>query len=211
MRPGCSEPGRSRALRACRGIVLAGGSASRLSGIDKVTVEIGGRTLLDGVLGALAGVEPVVVVGPPRPVARTVTWTREDPAGGGPTAGLAAGMAALPDDPPAGETTVALLAADLVGVTVATIDRLREACAADETTDGALLIDDGGNRQWLIGVWRRSALLAGLPAEPAGRSLRSVLGELSVREVPQRPGESDDIDTPSDVERSGGALPPPER
>lgn len=195
-------------LPSCCGIVLAGGSASRLSGIDKTAIEVGGRTLLDGVLAALADVDPVVVVGPRRPVTRRVRWTREQPPGGGPLAGLAAGLAALPHDAAPDDSMVALLAADLVRVDATTLTRLREACAGDVEADGAVLVDEEGSRQWLVGVWRRRALRARLPAHPAGHSVRSVLGALAVREVPQRPGESADIDTPEDVARARGVLPP---
>lgn len=189
MSPGSSEPDVPRPA----GIVLAGGSARRMSGVDKALIEVGGRSLLDGVLAALAGADPVVVVGPRRPVARQVRWTREDPPGSGPLAGLAAGLAALP----AGPARVAVLAADLTAVTPATVTRLAAACGDD--VDGAVLVDAGGSRQWLIGVWHLRALRAALPADPANRSVRSVLAGLRVREVPERPGESHDVDAPEDL------------
>lgn len=208
-------------------VVLAGGRARRLSGVDKAGLRVAGRTLLGHVLVATADAEPVVVVGPERPAAGVV-WTREDPPGGGPVAALAAGLAALPpntglapdtalppntglaalpDDAAAGGGAaaglVAVLAVDQPGVTARTVRRLRTALADRPDAAGALLVDDTGRRQWLAGVWRVAALRAALPADPAGGSLRAVLGGLPVVEVAALPGEADDVDTPEDLRRWG--------
>ena len=163
-----------------------------MSGVDKVMLELGGRSLLRRALDAVAGAEPVVVVGPRREVSEWVLWTREEPPGAGPVAALAAGLAVLP----AGTKEVAVLAADLLNIGESTVDRLRAAlgCSA-----GALLVDADGRRQWLIGVWRLEPLRRVMPADPAGRSLRSVLGALRVVEVAAGPGETADVDTPEDL------------
>ncbi|NGO81562.1 NTP transferase domain-containing protein [Streptomyces sp. YC504] len=76
-------------------VVLAGGAAKRLGGVDKPAVQVGGRALLDRVLTACAAAGTTVVVAPPRPTLRPVVWAREEPAGGGPLAALAAGVEAL--------------------------------------------------------------------------------------------------------------------
>lgn len=179
-------------------VVLAGGRASRLSGVDKVRLEVGGRTLLQRAVDAVAGAETVVVVGPRREVGGLVRWTREEPAGSGPVAALAAGLAVLPDLPD--PTEVAVLAADLVGVGPATVDRLRAAVDGAPRAAGAVLVA-GGVRQWLIGVWRLGALRRALPADPNGAALHRVLGGLDIVEVPAEPGEADDVDTPEDLRR----------
>jgi molybdopterin-guanine dinucleotide biosynthesis protein A len=180
-------------------IVLAGGRASRLSGVDKMAIEVDGRTLLRRTLDAVAGAEPIIVVGPRREVSVEVRWTRERPVHAGPVAALAAGVAELRtvSDP----AEVAVLAADLAGITPSTVDRLRAALGEDPGMAGAVLVDSGGVRQWLIGVWRLGALRQALPADPAGRALRAVLGTLPLAEVPEEPGETDDVDTPEDLRR----------
>ncbi|WP_243754462.1 NTP transferase domain-containing protein [Labedaea rhizosphaerae] len=160
-----------------------------MSGVDKAMLTVDGIPLLHRVLAAVGAV-PVVVVGPERPVPAAVRWTREEPAGGGPVAGLAAGLAAV--DLPS-TATVAVLAADLAGITSSTLARL---CFDG---DGAVLVDEDGREQWLIGVWRLGALRAAIPAQPRDRSLRSVLGGLDVTRVPARPGECVDVDTPADL------------
>jgi molybdopterin-guanine dinucleotide biosynthesis protein A len=159
--------------------------------MDKPAIEVGGRSLLARAVAAVADAESIVVVGPERPLDRTVTWTREDPPGTGPLAALAAGLAALG---PADE--VAVLAADLPNVTPDTVRRLRAARGDDA---GAILIDAEGHRQWLLGVWHRDTLHKAIPKDPAGKSLGRTLGTLPLVEVPAEQGESDDVDTPADL------------
>lgn len=178
-------------------VIVAGGGGTRLGGVDKPALEVSGATLLDRALDAVATADPVVVVGPPRPVPRPVRWAREDPPGTGPAAGLAAGLVALPDT-----AAVAVLAADLIGVTAGTVARLRGACLPE--VDGAVLVDSEGARQWLIGVWWVASLRAALPADAAGMSLRRILGDLRIAEVAAEPGECADLDTPEDFARACG-------
>src|SRR3954462_6239516 len=90
------------------GIVVAGGAARRLSGVDKPALSVGGKPLLARAIHALGGAERGIVVGPRRP-GFDVVWTREPVPGTGPVAALAAGLAVVPGD----VETVAVLAADL--------------------------------------------------------------------------------------------------
>ncbi|MDP9398746.1 MAG: NTP transferase domain-containing protein, partial [Actinomycetota bacterium] len=53
-------------------VVLAGGRARRLGGVDKPGLEVAGRSLLDRVLAACAGAGRTVIAGPQRPTARAV-------------------------------------------------------------------------------------------------------------------------------------------
>ncbi|WP_286901747.1 NTP transferase domain-containing protein [Thermocrispum sp.] len=184
--------------RPLHAVILAGGAARRMSGTDKLMLQVGGRTLLEHVVASVRAAAEIVVVGPQRPAVPDVRWTSEEPAGGGPVAGLAAGLAALPR--PAG-AHVAVLAADLPGLRADTIERLRAALDANEHADGAVLVDESGRRQWLTGVWHGSALLAAVPGDPAGRSVRATLGPLRVVDVAARAGEAADVDTPDDLIR----------
>jgi molybdenum cofactor guanylyltransferase len=175
------------------GIVLAGGSARRLSGVDKTMLEVGGKPLLHRAVAALDRARPVVVVGPERAGVPGVRWTREDPPGSGPVAAVTAGLGLL------GEPgLVAVLAGDLAAIRASTVDKLVAAVGA---ADGAVLVDSGGRRQWLIGVWRTARLRAALPAQPENAALRRVLGTLDIVDVPEEPGESADVDTPADLAR----------
>ncbi|MFE3170482.1 molybdenum cofactor guanylyltransferase [Amycolatopsis sp. NPDC059090] len=174
------------------GIVLAGGSARRLSGVDKPELRVGGMSLLGRAVEALAGADPVVVCGPRRP-GYDVVWTREAVPGAGPVAALAAGLEAAGD-----AEIVVLLAADLPGIRRSTVDRLRSTVG---TADGGVLVDAAGERQWLVSAWRAAALREAMPEHPENASLRRTLGGLRIAEVAAEPGESDDIDTPEDLEK----------
>ncbi|HCS59936.1 MAG TPA: molybdopterin-guanine dinucleotide biosynthesis protein, partial [Microbacterium sp.] len=46
-------------------IILTGGRASRLGGVDKASVEIDGIPLVDHVYAAVTGCAPIIAVGPP--------------------------------------------------------------------------------------------------------------------------------------------------
>lgn len=192
-REGATPPG-GVAEAAWAAVVLAGGRARRLGGVDKPGLMVAGQTLLDRVVWACGGARPVVVVGPRRPTEREVCWQLERPRQAGPVAALAAGLAALP--PTVGLTAV--LASDLPGLRPQTMARL---LAAVGQHDGALLVDESGRRQWLCGVWRTAALRAALAAagDPEGKAVRAVLGSLDPAELVAWPGEAADIDTPGDL------------
>jgi molybdopterin-guanine dinucleotide biosynthesis protein A len=177
-------------------VALTGGTAARMGGADKAALEVAGATLLERALAATASAEEVVLVGEPAPTSRPVTWTREDPPGGGPAAGLLAGLDALRERP----ELVAVLAVDMPHVTAATVARLLT--ALEGTADGALLVDEGGRRQLLCGIYRWSALQRVRPAsraEEQGLPVRRLLGPLRLLEVAALPGESRDVDTWDDL------------
>lgn len=177
-------------------MVLAGGLARRLGGVDKPGLVVGTRPMLDTVLLACAGAWPLVVVGEPRPAVAQVLWTREDPPHGGPVAGLAAGLAAVPPD----VELIAVLAADLPRLRPATVRRLLDALERGDAPDGALLVDRDGHPQWLVGAWRTAALRARLVAAgEATGSMRALLGALRVATVGAVADEAADVDTPADL------------
>jgi len=198
-------------------IVLAGGRASRLGGVDKPLLVIDGRTLLQRALDAAAGAHPRIVVGPLRPGLPTdLVWVRETPAFAGPAANstpeaavaraaLVAGIRALDavaHDTPHEWTLV--LAADLVDPAAA-VARLRaERGAASPQSRGLCLADEAGRAQWLTGFYRTAALreaAAALPDGGADAPARALLGSLEPLVVPASAHESADIDTWDDVTR----------
>jgi molybdopterin-guanine dinucleotide biosynthesis protein A len=174
--------------------VLSGGSAARIQGADKATLELAGATLLDHVLAALGTVEDVVVVGERVPVGRPVTFLREDPPMGGPAAGILAGLDGFSRAP----AQVVVLAVDMPLVTEATVRRLVQA-AVD--LDGALLVDGEGRRQYLCAAYRTAALrsAAPAPAEQHGLSVRRLVSGLRLAEVVAVGGEAQDVDTWADL------------
>ncbi len=139
-------------------IVVAGGSARRMGGVDKVALEVGGRTLLDRVLAAVAPLcDEVVVVGPTRPTAVPgVIFTVEEVAGGGPVPAVAAGLAAIE-----ASATVLLLAADLPLLTTAHLRLLLDALAGS-SFEAATAVDDRGRHHPLLAAHRGPSLGARL-------------------------------------------------
>jgi molybdopterin-guanine dinucleotide biosynthesis protein A len=179
------------------GVILSGGTAARFQGADKASMEAGGLTLLEHVLGALAEVPEVVVVGDELVTSRPVTFLREDPAEGGPAAGLLAGLAGFPRPP----SLIVVLAVDMPRVTTATVRRMVEAIDGDGEIDGALLVDEDGRRQYLCAAYRTEALLAAAPPleEQHGLPMRRLVDDLRLAEVPGMGGETRDVDTWDDL------------
>ncbi|WP_280266843.1 NTP transferase domain-containing protein [Nocardia wallacei] len=181
-------------------IVLAGGRATRMGGVDKPAIVVGGRSMLDAALTAVAAGARTVVVGPHRPeLAPDIRQVQEVPAGAGPVAAIATGLRTLDEcDFPA--RLVVVLAADMPFLTPATIDELLRA-AAESGADAVFAADESGRPQYLAGVWRRKALLAGLDR------LDSVMNQPMKALVPAATATVPlsgvtDCDTPDEVRRA---------
>ncbi|MFI1463477.1 NTP transferase domain-containing protein [Nocardia carnea] len=180
-------------------IVLAGGRASRMGGVDKPGLVVGGRSMLETALAA-AGPGRTVVVGPPRPeLAASILQTREPEPGSGPVAAIAAGVAALGTEVTA---HVVVLAADMPFLTPAVIGELLQQSA---DFDAVFAADGNGRPQYLIGVWRYEALAARL------RELDTVVNQPMKALVPRHTkmvtlAGVDDCDTPGEIDAARAAL-----
>lgn len=193
-------------------VVLAGGRAQRLGGADKPGLMVGGRTLAEAVLSAVAGAAAVIVVGPDRGYLRgtgpggaprsSPRFVLEDPPGGGPVAALRRGITEV------SAPWLVLLAADLPFVQPGHVHALLAAAtgawvASAGQQAGAILLDDGGRAQWLIGCWRTAALAGAIQAY-GGRSLHGLLApmrpaEVIVQVAPGVPPPWLDCDSPADL------------
>ena len=183
-------------------LILTGGTAARMDGIDKASIEVSGVTLLERALAATLSAREVVVVGAEVPTSRPVTWTREDPPLGGPAAGILAGLgrfAHVPD-------VVVVLAVDMPKVNAGTVARLTWAVEADPALDGAVLVDADGRQQTLAAVYRTASLEAARPADREqehGLPVRRLVGGLRLAEVPVVGEEAFDVDSWQDLRRLG--------
>ncbi|MBU5422381.1 NTP transferase domain-containing protein [Cellulomonas hominis] len=191
-------------------VVLSGGIARRLGGVDKTAVEVGGVPILARLLQSVAPAPTVVVGDPPdHPLLRAaavphVTWARESPPGGGPAAALGAGVASLlarADVP-----VVVVLAGDMPFAGTA-VPRLVEALEAAPETDAALGEDATGAVQLLLGAYRTPVLAAHAAGAQAGDSVRRVLSGIAHVGVPLTGDEEVDVDDPADLVRARRATP----
>lgn len=172
-------------------LVLAGGGGTRLGGVDKARLEVAGRPLLARLLEGLTPARQVVVVGDtavPEGVLRTV----EDPPGGGPVAGIVAGLGALArtsdegtaprltdaDRGPAAWTLV--IAVDQPAAAEAAPDLLTAARTAGPEIELLCPHDATGHPQWLLAAYRTEALLRALAPHGSGHgvSVRRLVADL---------------------------------
>jgi molybdopterin-guanine dinucleotide biosynthesis protein A len=212
-----SEPARAA-------IVLAGGTSTRM-GVDKLALQRFGRSVLRTVVDETRRyAQVVIVVGQIRDEIENVDWTVESPPGGGPLAGLAAGLTVLH----ARETTslsfprVALVAGDAPRGPRALPEL--HTYAEQPGFDGALLVDDTGRDHPLSAVYDVGALTRALRTlgttdggsvhggsvhggSVHGGSMRSLTDQLNLARVADRWGATADLDTPLDAQREGYSLP----
>ncbi|TFD92699.1 molybdopterin-guanine dinucleotide biosynthesis protein [Cryobacterium lactosi] len=204
-------------------IIVAGGRATRLGGIDKTALVWQGHSLLDGVVAAASGAARICVVGSDADLGGDLLRAVERPRWGGPAAAIVAGLEAVAGD--ADTDWVLVLAGDLVhadaAVTLllAELDRINasemtattsSAPAADRPIDGLIGVDSDGRRQPLLAVYRRAALLASARLHPADNlPVKSLIGSLNLVQLRLPDALTDDVDTPADAARLGIVVPAP--
>lgn len=189
-------------LTQVEAIIVAGGRATRMGGVDKPGLRVGGRRMLDTALAAVEGCARITVVGPHRDdLDPAVHQIQEDPPGSGPVAALAAAD-------PTGDLVITF-AADLPFVSADTAVTLLEALAEDPSADAAFAVDAAGRLQFLVAAWRTPALAARMDAlagDLANRPMKAILPE---RYVTVRIPGVGDCDTPTDLHEARIASAPP--
>lgn len=181
-------------------IILAGGRASRMGGVDKPGLVVNGRRLLDVALAATAHLDMRVVVGPHRDdLDASIMQTQESPVGSGPVSALWAGITATDT---AEDAVVVVLAADLPYLGRSAVDAL----IAETSTRSPVTcaIDENGRTQFLLSAWMFQELrrricavrdVAGLENQPMRKLVAEGFSMLPV------PGTTD-CDTPEDLEQA---------
>lgn len=176
-------------------LILTGGTSNRF-GSDKSEAIFNGKALIDFLISSIPAGVAVVIVGPDRDeFPSTIQIIKEDPPGGGPVAGIAAGLSLIETE------YVAVLATDMP-YSAALVPLLLENLSNE--VEAALVVDSEGFQQPFSGVYRVSSLLKVLGTKELlmGRSMRSVLVELKVKEVSLNADDSHlllDIDTRQDL------------
>ncbi|KAA8723351.1 molybdenum cofactor guanylyltransferase [Corynebacterium phocae] len=184
-------------------IVLAGGRGSRMGGVDKAQVEVGGRRLIDyfelHLHRAVPGCAAVAVS--PHGVKWSHPVTCENPAFGGPVAGIAAGYQLLAKNPVL--DTVAVLAVDAPHSPLL-LPALAQRLHASPQASVSVIRDDTGRLQPLCALWRRQSLSHALRAlgEPRNKPVKALFDHATAVAEVHSPGTGwlRDYDTREDLE-----------
>jgi molybdenum cofactor guanylyltransferase len=179
-------------------IVLCGGTSRRLAGFDKTRESLAGTTVMDHLLDALPSGWDVVCVGEERVTTRSVEWCRESPPGGGPVAGITAGLDHLRQP---GTEMCVVVGGDMPFAAPA-VPRLVDMLDARPELDAMLATDPDGRRQPLLAAYRCGALRAALPREPAGARLMVVVEALVTGALACQAQVTLDVDTPEALEEA---------
>jgi molybdopterin-guanine dinucleotide biosynthesis protein A len=176
----------------CTGLILAGGDSRRM-GRDKAMLEFDGKTLLDRTVDLMQSLFPQVLLSVRRiREGATLPQVVDDPSGGGPLAGLCAGLA---------HSRTPWVFATAVDMPFLCPGLIRELSARRGHHEAVVPVA-GGVLQPLAAYYATSALpsLRAALAEPGARSLRGALERLDVLHVrEERSRAFIDLDTPEDV------------
>lgn len=189
-------------------IVLAGGRASRLDGVQKPLLEVNGIPLLTRTVAAAraAGANRIIVAGDRMLEDPALEWVREDPPFGGPVAAIIAALQLV-------ETEWTLvLASDLPGIESALGLLTLTAHRTPSLRDGVHLTDASGRAQWLTALYRTAALREAAASVPLGgrdAPVRVLVGGLRLTAVPAPPNATRDIDTWEDLQWARGVSDAP--
>jgi molybdenum cofactor guanylyltransferase len=181
-------------------VVLAGGTSRRF-GSDKLEVDVDGLPLLDRAMEGLPEDVDVIVVGPERAARRTVSFVRENPPGGGPTAALVAGLRAGLER---GAEQIVVLPGDAPGAGLATV-LLLSVLAVQPSVAAVMATDGSGFDQPLQLALRRTAatdlVVAAGRSNGHGQSARTLVNRLDPPPLrcPVALAELWDVDTPDQL------------
>lgn len=208
-------------------ILLAGGRASRMDGVDKPRLVVGGMSMLDRAVAAMSDVaaDPLVVVGPADAGSEdarsgdarsddagsddarsdhAIRWVREDPPFSGPAAAVVAALHSTAGDLAPDPEWTFVLACDLPRVDTAVRLLVDDILLLPSDTEGACLSDASSRPQWLTGVYCTAALrraATSLPDEGRNQSMRALFADLAIAALPDRADSARDIDTWEDFRR----------
>lgn len=203
------DSGASRRVARAHAIVLAGGRSTRM-GRSKALLQRDGEALTAIMIGALlTRIDGQVCVVAPESEPVQAPWgsrvlrAYENPPLGGPVAGIAAGVHALPVD----DADVLILAYDLVDP-VGVVSALADAPASPDA-DAVGFLGAGRRPQWLSSRIRRAALDAALAGAPRLRDIAvsRVFDDLRFQALRSARQLARDADDPAAALAAGLELP----
>ena len=158
---------------------------------------------MDHLLDALPSAWAVVCVGEERATTRPVRWRRESPPGGGPVAGIAAGLDDLErHDLKLEQARICVVVGGDMPFAAPAVPALVAALNAGPDLDAVLAADPDGRPQPLLAAYRCGALRAALPPEPGGARLMAVVETLVTGTVTCETQITLDVDTPEALEQA---------
>ena len=175
--------------------IIAGGAARRLAGRVKAQVEVGGRSILAGLL-ELAPTAPVIVVTQQPQAFPGLTCVGDVVAGKGAPGGVVTALLSASTD------WVLVVAGDMPRLHSRHVDTLRAARRDDVEV---VVATRGDSLEPLFALYRRSLGAAWLPRLETNPSLRELIGSVSHVRVALYPEVLDSINTPEDLARLGGS------
>ena len=181
-------------------IVLAGGRGTRMGGVNKAALTVGGERFVDRLLRQLPYGVPTVVVSP---YFLGVPQVCENPLFGGPAAGIARGFAELESRGmhPGGDQLVAVVAVDAPD-SPQLLPRLTAALRRAPEAGAALIRSADGHLQPLCAVWRADCLAGALAAvgSPRNASAMRLIRQTRWVAVDSDAHQSErDYDTPAEL------------
>ncbi|MBX5482622.1 MAG: molybdenum cofactor guanylyltransferase [Myxococcaceae bacterium] len=191
--------------------VLAGGRGTRLGGVAKGLIEVGGVPILERLLLALGPIteDVLLVTDDPSPYARFgLRAVPDEQPGHGAPGGLYTALVHARTD------RVLLVACDMPFVSVAAVELLRDACRRDAAPLW-VCFEREGRLEPMPGLYARALARPLGDALSENPSFQQVLRRVQGCAVPvsalcaREPGAASlvSINTPGDLSRAGGALP----
>ena len=178
-------------------IIVAGGSATRMGGLDKAMLPLGlsGKALLNDVIKACPG--KVFIVGYPRESLassdKSIEWLADLNPGGGPAAGIWSGLNSVTSE-------YAFISAADQTLSAETVSKLVSAASGQ---DGAWAIRSDGSGQPLCACVRTDLLRDLLaPTQGVNQSPLRLLSSLEMVGVSVNPDQVVDFDTWQDVAKA---------
>jgi molybdopterin-guanine dinucleotide biosynthesis protein A len=176
-------------------LVLTGGTSSRF-GADKSQAILGHQQLIHHILTSIPNEFEIIIVGAdPHFSEVPYRCVQENPGGGGPVAGIAAGLDLSESE------IVGVIATDMPFAAAHMIHLLSAMTPHD---DAIMYVDAAGYKQPLAAMYRREALEGALSkiGIPDGESMRTLISYLNIHEIHMSPEIEKamiDVDTPHDL------------
>lgn len=176
-------------------IVLSGGTSSRF-GADKSQAILGHQQLIHHILTGIPKEFEIIIVGAdPLFTPASYRCVQENPAGGGPVAGIAAALELCESE------IVGVLPTDMPFAGAHMIHLLSAMTSHD---DAIMFVDSKGFKQPLAALYRRESLENALSkiGNPHGASMRTLISFLNIHEIHMSPEIEKamiDVDTPHDL------------